>query len=159
MGKISTMLFIYDKEGTIIATHNANNCVPPVGVPWVVADIPDGCIVEKIDVITQKPVYAMVEDTITDLDKLSANVLYTMMMMDLKSPSSELAVAREVSVHSNDYDDIRKYYMNHLWDMKAVRQAVVHGLITQEEYTDILKEYEAKYSVDTEHDIPSVDVG
>ena len=45
MGKISTMLFIYDKEGTIIATHNANNCVPPVGVPWVVADIPDGCIV------------------------------------------------------------------------------------------------------------------
>ena len=104
-------------------------------------------------------IFLMVEDTITDLDKLSANVLYTMMMMDLKSPRSELAVAREMSVHSNDYDDIRKYYMNHLWDMKAVRQAVVHGLITQEEYTDILKEYEAKYTVDTEHDIPSVDVG
>lgn len=158
MGKVSTMVFIYDKEGTIIATHDANSCIPPIGVPWVVADIPDGCIVEKIDVTTRRPVYKMTEDTITDLDKLSADILYMMMMLEFKSPSAEIAVAKEVLQCSEKYSDIRRYYLNHLWDMKAVRQAVVHGLITQEEYTSLLKEYEEKYSVDKEHDIPSVDV-
>lgn len=158
MEKVSTMLFIYDKEGTIIAAHDANNCVPPVGIPWTVADIPDGCVVEKIDVTTQRPVYKMSEDTITELDKLSADILYTMMMLELKSPSAEIEIAREALQCSENYNDIRKYYLNHLWDMKAVRQAVVHGLITQEEYTSLLKEYEEKYNVDKDHEIPSVDV-
>ena len=158
MGNVSTMLFVYDKEGTIIAAHDANNCVPPVGVPWTVADIPDGCVVEKIDVVTQRPVYTMSEDTITELDKMSADILYMMMMLEFKSPSAEIETAKEALLCSEHYNDIRKYYLNHLWDMKAVRQAVVHGLITQEEYTSLLKEYEERYSVDREHEIPSVDV-
>ena len=42
--------------------------------------------------------------------------------------------------HSKMYDDIKKWYDDHFWSKKKVRNAVAKGKITEEEYEEITGE-------------------
>lgn len=42
--------------------------------------------------------------------------------------------------HSKMFDKIRRYYDLHVWTANMVRNAVIKGKITEEEYTEITGE-------------------
>ena len=42
--------------------------------------------------------------------------------------------------HSKHYEKVRAYYESNLWSIERVRQAVVKGWITPEEYYSIVNE-------------------
>lgn len=45
---------------------------------------------------------------------------------------------------SKQFDKVKSYYDNHFWSIKKVRNAVIKGWITEEEFTEITgEEYEA----------------
>ena len=46
---------------------------------------------------------------------------------------------------SKMYEKVKKYYDTGLWSEERVRNMVINGIITEEEYNDIVgKEYEEK---------------
>ena len=45
-----------------------------------------------------------------------------------------------MSEHSSKFNEVKRYYDNGLWKKKAVRNAVVKGWITAEEYEEIVGE-------------------
>lgn len=47
-----------------------------------------------------------------------------------------MAKKKEVT-HSPKYDKVKYYYDNGFWDKNKVKNAVVKGWITEEEYTEI----------------------
>ena len=53
-------------------------------------------------------------------------------------------MAKKTTTHSPKYEKVRYYYVNHYWTKAMVRNAVVKGWITAEEYKEITGEdYEA----------------
>lgn len=42
--------------------------------------------------------------------------------------------------HSKNFNKVRDFYINKLWDINRVRNAVVKGWITEEEYYEITGE-------------------
>lgn len=42
--------------------------------------------------------------------------------------------------HSPKFDKIREWYNLHIWTKEMVRNAVIKGVITKEEYKEITKE-------------------
>lgn len=49
-------------------------------------------------------------------------------------------VIEEVVQHSKDFEKIKKYYEDKFWTKKMVKNAVVKGKITPEEYEEITGE-------------------
>ena len=43
-------------------------------------------------------------------------------------------------MHSKHYEKVKYYYDNHLWTLEQVRNAVVKGWITDEEFKEITGE-------------------
>ena len=62
-------------------------------------------------------------------------------MSKLKPANTEEEVLEtledEEVVHSKDFEKIKRYYDNGFWTKKMVKNAVVKGKITTEEYEDI----------------------
>lgn len=45
------------------------------------------------------------------------------------------------------FEKVKKYYDNGLWDINRVRNAVIKGWITEEQFKEITGESEQEYSV------------
>lgn len=63
--------------------------------------------------------------------------------MSKLKPTTEVAteeVIEEVVQHSKDFEKIKKYYEDKFWTKKMVKNAVVKGKITPEEYEEITGE-------------------
>ena len=63
--------------------------------------------------------------------------------MSKLKPTTEGAtdeVIEEVVQHSKDFEKIKKYYEDKFWTKKMVKNAVVKGKITPEEYEEITGE-------------------
>lgn len=66
-------------------------------------------------------------------------------MSKLKPANTEEEIIEEVLEeeevqHSKDFEKIKKYYEDHFWTKKMVKNAVIKGKITAEEYEEIVGE-------------------
>ena len=159
-------LIIYDKSGGIIASYNAVGTTAPVGVPYIVVDLPEGMVVQSVDVKSGTPIYAKDNLVISEIDKMNSKMDYIAMMngidinavMDAGSyTNSTLSVNDDT--HSEHYYKVLNYYLTDLWSLLAVRYAVDKNWISAEEFATIVKaKNEADATLDTENEIPTVTV-
>lgn len=163
-------LIIYDKSGTVLATYDANYMQAPVGVPYIIADVPDGVIIESVDVSKAQPIYAPQTIVSSEIDKLNAKMDYIAMMGNL-----DLSVVADVILNapvkdkieqingtnetfSTNYVRVHNYYMTNLWSLVAVRNAVGKW-INNQEFTKIVKAKEEQTSyTDKNNTIPTVKI-
>lgn len=159
-------IIVYDKEGTIIVCYNADSIAPPVGVPYIIAEIPAGATVVKVNPNTMQPIYKMNDKAISELDKMNAKMDYIAMMQSIDvdailDPLDDGVVLLDED-HNKYYDKVYNYYMGGLWSLAAVRNSIGKW-INQAEYTQIViskdEQNVVEDGIDTENVIPVVNIG
>lgn len=163
-------IIVYDKEGTIISCFNADSVEPPVGVPYIITEIPAGATVVKVDIKTMQPIYQMNDEAISELDKMNAKMDYIAMMTDidvslvLDPLQTEQHIPQVMDLqedHNKNYIKVYNYYLGGLWSLSAVRNAIGKW-INQTEYTEIVLAKDQQDiiddSIDSENEIPVVNV-
>lgn len=158
-------LIVYDKSGGIIACYNAEGAAAPVGVPYIIVDIPEGISVQSVDVKTATPIYVKDNLIISEIDKMNSKMDYIAMMSDIDisnvmdAGSYTTTNQLEDREHSANYNKVLNYYLTDLWSLLAVRNAYIKSWITSAEYNTIVKaKNEADATLDTENEIPTVTV-
>lgn len=159
---------IYDKSGTILASYTNGSIATPVGIPFIIVDIPDGMMIESVNVATGTPIYSTRSIIISEIDKINSKMDYIAMMNGL-----DLSVIMDVTLnsiakgiittidgtadnHSTNYVRVYNYYIKGLWGLMAIRNAIGKW-ITNAEYTTIVKAKEELTSAtDTKNPIPIV---
>lgn len=162
-------IIVYDKEGTIISCFNADSVEPPVGVPYIITEIPAGATVVKVDPKTMQPIYQMNDEAISELDKMNAKMDYIAMMSDIDVSlvldplltEQDVPQTLDLEDHNKNYIKIYNYYLGGLWSLGAVRNAIGRW-INQVEYTQIVLAKDEQNviddSIDSDNVIPVVDV-
>lgn len=162
-------IIVYDKEGTIISCFNADSVEPPVGVPYIITEIPAGATVVKVDPKTMQPIYQMNDEAISELDKMNAKMDYIAMMSDIDVSlvldplltEQDVPQTLDLEDHNKNYIKIYNYYLGGLWSLGAVRNAIGKW-INQVEYTQIVLAKDEQNviddSIDSDNVIPVVDV-
>lgn len=162
-------IIVYDKEGTIISCFNADSVEPPVGVPYIITEIPAGATVVKVDSKTMQPIYQMNDEAISELDKMNAKMDYIAMMSDIDVTlvldplltEQNVPQTLDLEDHNKNYIKVYNYYLGGLWSLGAVRNAIGKW-INQIEYTQIVLAKDEQdvidNSIDSDNVIPVVDV-
>lgn len=165
-------IIVYDKEGTIISCFNADSIEPPVGVPYIIAEIPAGATVVKVDPKNMQPIYQMNNEAISELDKMNAKLDYIAMMSDIDisfildplvpdQSNVPQVLDLEEEDHNKNYGKVYNYYLGGLWSLGAVRNAIGRW-INQIEYTQIVLAKDEQEiiddSIDSDNVIPVVDI-
>ena len=138
MNSVKTLI-IYDKSGAIIASFVADSVTPPVGVPYTIIDIPESKIVDSINPATGKPIWRDSQNSVSDIEILSARQDYICMMsgIDVSSLIDLQDDLEEDLTHSPNFMRVKKYYQNGLWKLIALKNAISRW-ITEAEYTELL---------------------
>lgn len=159
-------IIVYDKLGTIISAYNAESGSAPMGVPYILIDLPVGVTVKSVNVTNGQPIYSTENAIISELDKINAKMDYIAMMetidisvvCDIMEGNETTVIDSSTENHSKNYNRVYNYFMTDLWSLAAVRNAVSRW-ITNSEFADIVVAKDTQNSaIDTTNTIPSVSV-
>lgn len=160
-------IIVYDKQGTVVSAYSAdNNTTLPVGIPYIIANIPVGVTVKSVNVATGQPVYDTSAIITSDIEKINAKMDYVSMMQgidtsvvcDVMEGNLQTIIDASKENHTKNYYKIYSYFLANLWTLAAVRNAVGRWITNAEFSQLVIAKENQNNAIDTSNPIPSVSV-
>lgn len=160
-------IIIYDKLGTVVSAYSADSdMTPPMGIPYIIANIPTGVTVKSVNVTTGQPVYSTQSAVTSEVEKINAKMDYIAMMQnidisvvsDVMEGNIQEIIDASQENHTKNYYKVYNYFLTDLWTLAAVRNAVGRWITNAEFSQLVIAKDNQNKTIDSSNPIPSTTV-